>query len=561
MEQEKIENVLFEDEEFESLDEVLNIAKKTFGIKYLFPWQRLVIGNILDAEKDLKSGAIENLVNENPDDKNITDAYCLGRQIVLLPTGAGKSMCFLVPAVILEGATLIFYPLLALMSDQARRMKEAGIEAVVLKGGQTKEEREKAFEKIKNGAKVILANPEVLQNAALLDRLKKQRISHIAIDEAHCVSEWGDTFRPAYLELGRIIKELNVPLVTAFTATASPEVLSRISEILFEGNAHIVRGDSDRANIHYYVKYAWAKKKMATKLAMTERRPLLIFCGTRRKAEDMARELSACLESKGEAGSDIVKFYHAGLSKEEKSEIENWFFPKTDAILCVTCAFGMGIDKPDIRTVIHLEPSPTGESYIQEAGRGGRDRTIAKAILLWSREDSRKFDSFPKGSRQRVLKEFAEAKECRRQVLLDALGGEQAVCSGCDICIGKAENKDYTMPDVFDAEDAREVHKFVWNNRKWCTDVMVEEKIKSKWNEADRKIFGINIWTSGEIAEILDSLKKDGTVRDAGILWKGRLTAKKDMRNIIQQEQPLHRHQKHPLHPQQERQVLGPEQQ
>ena len=268
-------------------DCVAKAAFENFGIKYLFPWQRLVIANILDAAS-------------SDEDRKI-----LGRQIVLLPTGAGKSLCFQIPALLLSGPTLIIYPLLALMSDQERRMTEGALECVVFRGGQSEEIRKENFEKIKNGAKIIIANPEVLCSKELIEKLKNCKIAHVAIDEAHCVSEWGDSFRPSYLELGRIIKELNVPLITAFTATASPQVLSRVAEILFSGEAHIVRSESDRQNIHYYVKKVAAKKQAALILAGSEQKPMIIFCGTRKRTEDMARDLNLVY------GKDFAKFYHA----------------------------------------------------------------------------------------------------------------------------------------------------------------------------------------------------------------------------------------------------------
>lgn len=504
-------------EDLEIKDPILRIAEKKFGVKYLFPWQHLVISNILDASNDLKNQAIEKLNEEYKGEKDLTDAFCMGRQIVLLPTGAGKSMCFLLPSLLLDGPTLIFYPLLALMSDQERRMKEGGIDCVTFRGGQTEHEREENFRRLRNGARIILANPEVLQNEKLVERLKNTGIAHIAIDEAHCVSEWGDTFRPAYLTLGSIIKKLEVPLVTAFTATASPSVLDRISEILFDRNAHLVRGESDRTNLHYSVHYAFSKKKAALKLAMTEKKPLLIFCGTRNKAQDMALELSECM-------GDKVKFYHAGLTREEKDRIEKWFFPRDDAVLCVTCAFGMGVDKSNIRTVIHLEPSPTAESYIQEAGRGGRDKKPSKAILIWSPEDSEKYSSFLKGSRERVLKEFAEAESCRRQVLLDALGGEKAVCSGCDVCEAR---KALHYPSLSDSEDAKLVHEIIWKNRKHFSEAEAVQKSKEILNRKDRSIFGINVWDAEAVKEIVDGLKKEGIVYSSGLLWKGNLNTVK----------------------------------
>lgn len=531
---------IFAAESSEADDPVLSVAKNVFGVSHLYPWQRLVIGNILDAASDMAAGAFglsdnftqnlegggsSSLANDSAADA--TDIFCLGRQIVLLPTGAGKSMCFLLPAVMLSGPTLIFYPLLALMADQKRRLEQNGIECVVFRGGQSPAEREENFRRLEAGAKVILANPEVLQDGRLLERLKAAKISHIAIDEAHCVAEWGDSFRPAYLTLGKIIQDLAVPLVTAFTATASPSVLERVSQLLFNGSVHIVRGESDRPNIRYSVEYAWAKKKAVLRLAATEEKPMIVFCGTRAKSEDMARELCENF------GRDKVRFYHAGLSREEKAAVEKWFFPKKDAILCCTCAFGMGVDKADIRTVVHYEPSPTAESYIQEAGRGGRDKKVSKAILLWSREDSFKYENFPPKSRERVLKEFAESSRCRRQLLLDALGGEKAICSGCDICESKMAAREkgaaWKAPGVFDADDVRLVHSFIRKNQNYYGKNQVVDFTMKKLNGRDRKIFGLNVWDSSDINEILLQLEKSGSVYDAGFLWKGALAAEKNL--------------------------------
>lgn len=535
---EALRGKVFAAESSEVDDPVLSVAKNVFGVSHLYPWQRLVIGNILDAAADMAAG-VPSLEAGSPQGQkspqaqeggDSTDVFCMGRQIVLLPTGAGKSMCFLLPALMLPGPTLVFYPLLALMADQKRRLEQNGIECVVFRGGQSEREREENFRRLAAGAKMILANPEVLQSERLLQRIKAANISHIAIDEAHCVAEWGDTFRPAYLTLGKIIETLSVPLVTAFTATASPTVLERVSQVLFGGSCHLVRGESDRPNIHYSVRYAWAKKKAACRLAVTERKPMLIFCGTRAKAEDMARELCECV------GSDKVRFYHAGLSRQEKDAVEKWFFPKTDAILCCTCAFGMGVDKPDVRTVVHLEPSATAESYIQEAGRGGRDKKVSKAILLWSREDSLNWQKYSASSRERVILSFAQSASCRRQVLLDALGGEKAICSGCDICDSQAAARqrktapqEWKAPSVFDAQDARLVHKLIRKNQNYCSREKIVKLAMEKLNAIDKKIFGLNVWDSSDIDLILEQLEKSGSVYNAGLLWEGALAAEKEI--------------------------------
>ncbi len=405
-------------------DEIERTARTFFRIDMVRPWQRLVISNILDAEKAFQDKSFS-------DSKETNDLVVNGRQLVLLPTGAGKSLCFLLPSLLLPGLTIVFYPLIALMTDQKKRMDEAGIKNVLFCGGQSEEDRQKKFQVLKKGAKIVLVNPEILQNNGLLERLSSFFISHIVIDEAHCVSEWGDSFRPAYLGIGQIIKKLEVPLVTAFTATASEIVIKRISDILFAGEVHIIRGECDRPNIFYQVNHAFAKKKELLKLIAQEIRPIVVFCRTRARSEDVAREIAACFSSK------IVKFYHAGLEKEEKKQIEKWFYSSTDGILCCTCAFGMGINKKNIRTVIHFDAPLHVESYVQETGRAGRDGKAAKAVLLWNAEDHFMFCHYSPESRESVMLKFAETFDCRRQVLLSALGENLTVCSGCDICKSK----------------------------------------------------------------------------------------------------------------------------
>lgn len=505
-------------EENEPDDLVTRTAKENFGINYLYPWQRMVIENILGAYECHKK-----LADYSPEEKSYfykeeDDSFCRGRQIVLLPTGAGKSLCFQIPAILLDGPSLVIYPLLALMTDQQRRMEEGSLGCVVFRGGQTDQEREENFRRIKEGAKIILANPEVLSSDKLLERLCDHGIKHIAIDEAHCVSEWGDSFRPAYLELGKVIKKINPPVITAFTATASPQVLSRVAEILFKGEAHVVRSESDRPNIHYFVKKAAAKKKEALYLAATEKRPMIIFCGTRNKAEDMAKELNVCF------GRGVAKFYHAGLLKEEKTEVENWFYNSKDGILCATCAYGMGVDKKDIKTVVHLEASETAEAYIQEAGRGGRDGSDAKAILLWSLSDSLHYSAFAEGSRQRAMKDFAETDDCRRQVLLDALGAEQAYCHGCDLCnqkkLPEKEAKKERRENISDWETA---YKLIKQAKNFYTQEEIESELVEKLNSESVRKIGRRIWNHSDATEIISQLMESGKIKKGGILWKNRL--------------------------------------
>lgn len=506
-------------------DVVSKSAFENFGIKYLYPWQRLVIGNILEAYDYYKytqtiseeESKILNTLNH--------DSFCKGRQIVLLPTGAGKSLCFQIPALLLDGPSLIVYPLLALMTDQQRRMQEGSLRSVVFRGGQSREERRECFDKIKNGAKIILANPEVLESEELLLQLKKVGIKHIAIDEAHTVSEWGLSFRPSYLNLGKVIEQINPPIVTAFTATASPDVLAKVSEILFQGSAHIVRSESDRQNIHYFVKYAAIKKKAALKLIASENKPMIIFCGTRGNAQDMAMEINACF------GKALARYYHAGLTKNEKDEIEKWFYESKDGVLCATCAYGMGVDKKDIKTVLHIEASPTAEAYIQEAGRGGRDGSVAKAILLWSLQDSHVYSVFKKGSREAAMYEFAITKDCRRQVLLDALGGEQAVCSGCDLCNERIRFKDLPHRKINRIKnkendiDWQFALNIIKKNKNVYNILELTELLNEKMNAKFRSKIGVNAWNNSDSVDLISQLITSGKVKVGKFLWKGRLKA------------------------------------
>jgi ATP-dependent DNA helicase RecQ len=485
-------------------DPITQAAQQTFGVRYLFPWQRLVIANILDAVASADAARAVPAGAAPPE----CERSVWARQIVLLPTGAGKSLCFLVPAALFDRPTLVIYPLLALMSDQMRRIDASGLGAVAFRGGQSAEERSENFRRLDAGAKLILANPEVFLSDALVERLAQYQIVHAAIDEAHCVAEWGDSFRPAYLRLREIIDRLGIPVVTAFTATASEPVLRHVSDALFGGEAHVVRSDSDRANIRYRVHYAYAKQKAALCCAAAATKPLLAFCGTRQGAESAARLFAEYF------GRERVRFYHAGLTRAEKTVVEAWFFPRDDALLCATCAFGMGVDKANVRTVIHLDPPLTAEAYVQEAGRGGRDGDAAEAILLWSSADSRRAAAFPAGSRERVLADFAERGTCRRQTLLDALGGERAACSGCDVCDGTAETS---------ARDADEVLAFFRKTGRRYTCAEAAGILYDRANARSRAAFDRGLWERQDFKRLIDQLIAEKRLIPGGLFSKGRI--------------------------------------
>lgn len=418
------------DNQKEIIDPYRKILEKNFGIKYLYPFQRLVVTNIAETAyvKNLLSedchGIREylNLLNSDsvPDERDTRP-----NQMVILPTGAGKSLCFMLPSLFLKNLTVIVFPLLSLIDDQYRRCQEAGINAAVLKGGLTKQERFRIFNKIENNEiRILLTNPENLQNSDFSDHCKN-KLNHFVIDEAHTISQWGDSFRPAYKEITGFIRKTEPDIITAFTATASSAILKRIGETVFPDNGyHFISQLPDRKNIFYSVRNPINKILEIVKVISDPNNlPAIVFCSSRTGAEITARRLRLY------TGNQNIIFYHAGLSAEEKSKIEKWFFSSRNGILCATCAYGMGVDKKDIHTVIHFNLPSTIEAYLQESGRAGRDGAKALSIVLDSEPDTHK-NTAPEG----IGLIFRENKKCRRKLYLSLLDQEIEFCHGCDVC-------------------------------------------------------------------------------------------------------------------------------
>lgn len=496
-------------EEYESVHDFLNTAAlKYFGIQYLFPYQRLVITNILEA-------AGVNGFAPQPGRNSVTgemEKYDINPyQIVILPTGAGKSLCFMLPVPLINGITLVIFPLLSLIADQARRLRENNFSPSILRGGQSKTERNRIWNNVRTGkSKIILSNPETLLQPDILEKLKPLHIKHLVIDEMHIVSEWGDTFRPSYLAISRIYKEADIDVVTAFTATASEVILSRVKRILFpDSSPSLITADPDRPNIRYRVVRTIAKNHDLYKLSAICPKPLLVFCRSRTSTELTARYLRQRL------GANNIFFYHAGLAKKEKKEIENWFYNSTDGILAATCAYGMGVDKQNIRTVIHLDPPPSVEAYLQESGRAGRDRKEAEAVILISESDftdtQRMDNPVLKQRYLTFLHGLANNNACRRVSLLKLLGVTNESCSGCDVCDKKLQKE---ISGITDLSGFVKKHSRKTTLREAVLTLSGKKYLEVYLNGYDHSLFyeALCSWTEEEIKEGIIELMKEGII-------------------------------------------------
>ena len=380
-------------DEFENklLTKAKDIARNVYNIKYLKPFQTLVIQHILEQEHNEKSSSL-----------------------AILPTGGGKSLCFLIPALALKGLTIIVYPLLSLMHDQAKILDKNNIPYLLLKGGMKKYDIINSI-KYLNKTKIIITNVEMLSLDFIQEELKRKKISLLVIDEVHTLLSWGKSFRPAYLNLKEISKELNCEQVVAFTATLSQEDTEKLNEYLFNTKPYLVFGGLNKENINYnFVSSLFPIPDIIKILEKDNHLPAIIFTNNREKTQELSKAIAAWYKT---------KYYHAGLDKTERVKIESWFLASKDGVLVSTCAYGMGVDKKNIRTVIHYDLPTDPSSYIQEVGRSGRDgkESYAYAII-------KQYEKSP-------LRDIFNCKHCLREALLNTMGAKlEEACLNCQYC-------------------------------------------------------------------------------------------------------------------------------
>lgn len=399
-----------------SIQDCKQVLKEYFGYDDFRPLQEEIIQQILDAKDAL----------------------------VLMPTGGGKSLCFQIPALVMDGTCIVVSPLISLMKDQVGNLLQCGVSAAFIHSGLSYEEQENILQNI-GDIKLLYMSPERFIQSDIQNIIYTEKINLLAIDEAHCISVWGHDFRPEYASLGQIkVQKPDLPVI-ALTATADQVTREDIVEKLhFRDKKAVFIASFDRPNIHFSVEPGLEKFRRIR--AFIEERPEtsgIIYCLSRKETERLANKLQT-------VGID-ARAFHAGMSFDDKERIQDDFIQDNCRIICATIAFGMGIDKPNVRWVIHHNLPKNIENYFQEVGRGGRDGLDSEALLLYSYSDVLLWKKINEESSQKELLnskldrvfEYADASICRRRILLNYFNeSSDKDCGNCDVC----ENP----PQIFD---------------------------------------------------------------------------------------------------------------
>ena len=378
-----------------------------------------------------------------PGQEEILDAVFSGQDVMaIMPTGSGKSLLFQLPALLGDGLTIVVSPLIALMRDQVAQMRAYGIAAAALNSTADGAERAAIYEGLDAGQlRLLYVAPERLLRDDTLELLHRQKIDLLAIDEAHCVSQWGHDFRPEYIRLKEAAQALGRPKTIAVTATADAPTRADIEQRLFFRPAQVFVRSFDRPNLFLAMRpKADATRQLWDALQNHKGESGIIYCASRRRTEELANEFS-------QRGRRALP-YHAGLEPRVRAANQDAFLQEDGIVICATIAFGMGVDKPDVRFVLHADMPSSIESYYQEIGRAGRDGLPADTLTLYGLGDielrRRQIeDNNAPPERKRIEQEkledlvaLCECARCRRQVLLGFFGEDCAPCGHCDVCNG-----------------------------------------------------------------------------------------------------------------------------
>jgi ATP-dependent DNA helicase RecQ len=371
--------------------------------------------------------------------------------LAIMPTGSGKSLCFQLPALLRDGLTVVVSPLIALMRNQVAQLRSYGVAAASLNSANDFAENREIGERLSRGElRLVYVSPERLAKPDTLDLLKRAKVGLLAVDEAHCISQWGHDFRPEYLALGIAQAELGGVQTVAFTATADTATRADILAKLFRRSPTVFVHGFDRPNLRLRMRPKTSGRGQIMDFVRAHfGESGIIYCGSRRKTEKIADFLK-------ESGAKALA-YHAGLDPALRSRHQDMFLQEDGVVMVATVAFGMGIDKPDVRFVLHADLPSNIESYYQEIGRAGRDGLPADTLTLYGMGDVRlrrmqidereAADEQKRVERKRLnaLVGLCESARCRRQVLLDYFGEAAQPCGNCDICLEGVEVVDGTI--------------------------------------------------------------------------------------------------------------------